>query len=67
MRIFDTNVQQPKYEVLREVARHAYADNLTDCYIDIPNSLLPAPRPRCAAAWQERDTSGTHKACHGRS
>ena len=26
-----------------EVARHAYADNLTDCYIDIPASL---PRPQ---------------------
>ena len=26
MRIFDTNVQKLKYDVLREVARHAYAD-----------------------------------------
>ena len=44
MRIFDTNVQQLKYEVLREVARHAYADNLTDCYIDIPKQLAPGPK-----------------------
>ena len=31
-------------EVLREVARHAYADNLTDCYIDIPKQLAPGPK-----------------------
>lgn len=49
MRIFDTNVQQLKYEVLREVARHAYDDNLTDCYIDIPKQVAPGPKPtmRC--------------------
>ena len=49
MRIFDTNVQQLKYEVLREVARHAYNDNLTDCYIDIPKQVAPGPKPtmRC--------------------
>ena len=49
MRIFDTNVQQLKYEVLREVARHAYDDKLPDCYIDIPKQVAPGPKPtmRC--------------------
>ena len=49
MRIFDTNVQLLKYEVLREVARHAYDDNLPDCYMDIPKQLAPGPKPtmRC--------------------
>ena len=49
MRIFDTNVQKLKYEVLREVARHAFEDRLQDCYLDIPKTIAPGPEPtmRC--------------------
>ena len=44
MRLFDTDVQKLKYEVLREVARHAYEDRLPDSYIDIPKQLAPGPK-----------------------
>ena len=49
MRIFDTNVQKLKYEVLREVARHAYDDTLREAYLDIPKTIAPGPEPtmRC--------------------
>ena len=50
MQLFDTYVQKLKYKVLREVARHAYEDNLQDCYLDIPKLISPAPRANCAAA-----------------
>ena len=45
MRIFDTNVQKLKYDVLREVARHAYEDTLQDAYLDIPKTIAPGPEP----------------------
>lgn len=44
MRKFDTNVQWLKYAVLREVVRHAYNDNIIDCYIDIPKMVAPGPK-----------------------
>lgn len=44
MQLFDTFVQKLKYKVLREVASHAYADNLQDCYLDIPKTISPGPR-----------------------
>ena len=44
MRIFDTDVQKLKYQVLREVARHAYDDKLTECYLDIPKTIAPGPQ-----------------------
>ncbi len=44
MRIFDTDVQKLKYEILREVARHAYEDRLIDCYTDIPVAMAPGPK-----------------------
>jgi len=49
MRLFDTKVQQLKYEVLKEVAKHAYEDKLLECYNDIPNKIVPGPKPtmRC--------------------
>ena len=55
MRIFDTNVQKLKYEVLREVVRHAYADNLQEAYLDIPKTIAPGPEPtmRCCV-YKER-------------
>ncbi len=55
MRIFDTDVQKLKYQVLREVARHAYADKLEDCYLDIPKTIIPGKKPtmRCCV-YKER-------------
>lgn len=55
MRLFDTDVQKLKYEVLREVARHAYEDRLADSYIDIPKQLAPGPKStmRCCV-YKER-------------
>ena len=55
MRLFDTDVQKLKYDVLREVARHAHEDRLTDCYIDIPKQLAPGPKAtmRCCV-YKER-------------
>ncbi|MEA4927064.1 MAG: 4Fe-4S dicluster domain-containing protein [Candidatus Limiplasma sp.] len=44
MRLFDTDVQKLKYDVLREVARHAYDDRLADSYLDIPKLLAPGPK-----------------------
>ena len=44
MQLFDTFVQKLKYRVLKEVASHAYADNLQDCYLDIPKIISPGPR-----------------------
>ncbi len=43
MQLCDTYVQKLKYKVLREVARHAYEDNLQDCYLDIPKLISPVP------------------------
>ncbi len=55
MRIFDTDVQKLKYQVLREVARHAYDDKLTECYLDIPKTIAPGPQAtmRCCV-YKER-------------
>ena len=46
MHLFDTYVQQLKYRVLREVARHAYEGTLQDCYLDIPKLIAPGPKSR---------------------
>lgn len=43
MRLFDTNVQVLKYSVLKEVANHAYDDDLLHCYTDIPKTIVPGP------------------------
>ena len=55
MQLFDTYVQQLKYKVLREVARHAYNDNLQECYLDIPKLISPGPKSemRCCV-YKER-------------
>ena len=44
MLLFDTYVQKLKYKVLCEVARHAYAGTLQDCYLDIPKVISPGPK-----------------------
>lgn len=48
-RIFDTDVQYIKYQVLKEVIRRAYEGGLEDAYIDIPKIIAPGPKPtvRC--------------------
>ena len=55
MRMFDTDVQKLKYEVLREVARHAYQGRLAESYLDIPKLLAPGPKStmRCCV-YKER-------------
>lgn len=37
---FDTQVQYLKYKVLKEVAKHAFDDNLTNCQYDIPKEIV---------------------------
>lgn len=55
MPIFDTEVQHLKYKVLREVARHAWAGDLTENLMDIPNKIVPGkvPMVRCCV-YKER-------------
>ncbi len=49
MRKFDTKVQDLKYKVLREVARHAFEDRLAESFIDIPDIIVVRNKPtmRC--------------------
>lgn len=49
MRKFDTKVQYLKYKVLREVARHAWDDTLTENITEIPKVITPGKTPtmRC--------------------
>lgn len=55
MRKFDTNVQYLKYKVLREVAREAWNDTLTENLVDIPKKIVPGntPTTRCCV-YKER-------------
>lgn len=41
---FDTKVQHLKYEVLREVARHAFDGTLLEHYNDIPKTIVKGPK-----------------------
>lgn len=41
---FDTNVQELKYKVLREVATLAYEDRLSTGILDIPETIVPGPK-----------------------
>ncbi|MCB2298563.1 4Fe-4S dicluster domain-containing protein [Clostridium tagluense] len=43
MRLFDTNVQELKYEVLKEVAKLAFEDGLQDGILNIPEKIVPGP------------------------
>ena len=43
MKRFDTKVQYLKYQVLREVARHAWDDTLLENVTDIPERIAPGP------------------------
>lgn len=55
MRKFDTRVQHIKYQVLREVAREAYAGTLTESIVDLPKRIIPGKTPsmRCCV-YKER-------------
>ncbi|EQB89725.1 [FeFe] hydrogenase (group B1/B3) [Clostridium punense] len=43
MRLFDTNVQALKYEVLKEVAKLAFEDNLEGGMLGISKKIVPGP------------------------
>ena len=49
MRKFDTKVQHLKYKVLREVARHAWNNDLLENIVEIPKEIIPGkvPTMRC--------------------
>lgn len=55
MNTFDTKVQYLKYRVLREVAKHAWKDDLWETIIDIPKEIVPGrvPTMRCCV-YKER-------------
>lgn len=55
MRKFDTKIQYLKYKVLREVARHAWKDELLEYIHDIPKEIIPGKTPtmRCCV-YKER-------------
>lgn len=42
--LFDTDVQELKYKVLREVVRLARAGKLSEGYYDIPRTIIPGPK-----------------------
>ena len=44
MRTFETDVQQLKYRVLKEVAARAYDGNLMESYYEIPKIISPGPK-----------------------
>ena len=41
---FDTDVQEIKYRVLKEVARSAYNGTLLEDYNKIPKIIVPGPK-----------------------
>lgn len=53
--IFETKVQELQYKVLREVARHAWQDTLLENILNIPQNVVPGPKPtmRCCV-YKER-------------
>ena len=46
---FDTRVQELRYRVLKEIAKHAYKGDLQESLLDIPKTIVPGPKPsmRC--------------------
>ena len=46
---FDTRVQELRYRVLKEIAKHIYNDDLNQYFYDIPKAIVPGPKPsmRC--------------------
>lgn len=58
MKVFDTNVQLIKYNILKEVIKKAYADDLVNAYSEIPKIISPGPKAeyRCCI-YKERAIS----------
>lgn len=51
MRHYETTVQKLKDEVLTAVARLAWNERLqSNDLLNIPEEIIPGPRPRCDAA-----------------
>ena len=46
MRVFETHVQELKNDVLRSVAKLAWADDLQTGILDIPEQLIPGPEAK---------------------
>ena len=67
MRKFDTKVQYLKYKVLREVAREAFADTLTEHVLDIPKRIIPGkiPSMRCCVYKERADVAERVKLAMG--
>ena len=59
MKKFDTKVQFLKYNVLREVARHAWRGDLLESVVGIPKEIIPGKTPtmRCCV-YKERAILG---------
>lgn len=59
MNKFDTNIQELKYKVLREVASRAWNDTLETTTLDIPKAIIPGNTPtmRCCV-YMERAILG---------
>lgn len=43
-RVFDTDVQEMKYRVIKEVIRRAYEGGLENCYMEMPEIICPGPK-----------------------
>lgn len=43
-KVFDTKVQELKYEVLKEIIKCAYAEDMSGVYTDIPKKIVPGPK-----------------------
>lgn len=43
-KVFDTKVQELKYEVLKEIIRCAYEGDMSGVYTDIPKKIVPGPK-----------------------
>ena len=43
-KVFDTKVQELKYEVLKEIIKCAYDGDMSGVYTDIPKKIVPGPK-----------------------
>lgn len=56
MRNFESDVQLIKYEVLKEVVKHAITGDLAEEYDSIPEKIIPGPKPRTRCCiYKERE------------
>ena len=44
MRIFDTQIQELKYQVIKELIRHYDAGRMDNVYLEIPKAIVPGPK-----------------------